>query len=309
MKIIPFLQLVRWKNLVILATTLLILKYSFINVFANETALNHLFFFLYLLSVLFIAAAGYIINDIYDVETDKINKPKKVYINTFFSINQAYIFYLILNTIGVLLGFLLVNYLQKPIFSGFFIIGSFMLYYYSSTLKKIPFMGNLVVAFFISLTLVFLAYFDLILVKTMNYASTNILLFDIIIDFSIFSFMLHLIREIIKDIEDIKGDIKLQMNTLPIYIGIDKTKIILLLLLFILTALVLYFISSYLINYSLVYIYISTTLIIPLFYIFYLVLKAKKPSDFSKISTLLKYCMLFGIIAILLISLTLQNVI
>lgn len=309
MKLSAFFRLIRWKNLVILTTTLLFIKYGFINIFTDEFTLNHLFFFFYLLSVLFIAAAGYVINDIYDIETDIINKPKKVYVSTYFSINQAYTIYFILNITGVILGFIIVNYLQKPIFSGIYILGSFLLYYYSTTLKRIPFIGNFVVAFFISLTLVFLAFFDLILFESEGSLSVNLLLFNIIVDFAIFSFMLHLIREIVKDVEDIDGDKQLNMKTLPIYIGLEKTKIIILLLLFILTVLVVYFMSSYLTNYIVVYGYLSVTLIIPLFYIFYLVLKAKEHSSFAKISSVIKICMITGLIAIPLITLSLLNVI
>ncbi|MDO9262141.1 MAG: prenyltransferase, partial [Flavobacteriaceae bacterium] len=80
MKLWPFLQLIRWKNLVILATTLLIIKFGFINIFTNAYTLDNFRFFILLISTVLISAAGYLINDIHDIETDRINKPNKVYI-------------------------------------------------------------------------------------------------------------------------------------------------------------------------------------------------------------------------------------
>ena len=153
MKILPFLQLIRWKNLVILATTLLIIKFGFINIFTDSFNLDNFRFFILLTSILFITAAGYIINDIYDVETDQFNKPNQIFIGTFFTTNQAYNWYFIFNVLGVLFGFYLANYIQKPIFSSVFIIVSFLLYFYSTTLKKMLLIGNILVATLISLSL------------------------------------------------------------------------------------------------------------------------------------------------------------
>ncbi|MDP2088596.1 MAG: geranylgeranylglycerol-phosphate geranylgeranyltransferase [Flavobacteriaceae bacterium] len=309
MKLLPFLQLIRWKNLVILATALLVIKYGFINVFTDESALNNLQFVLFLCSILLIAAAGYIINDIYDIETDTINKPSKVFIGTVLSINQAYNFYFLFNIIGVILGFLVVNFLQKPIFSSIYIIGSFVLYYYSTTLKRMPVIGNFVVAFFISFTLITLAYFDLILVHNTDNLGFHYLLFELIFEFSIFAFMINFIREIVKDLEDIEGDNYLQMKTLPILIGIKYSKVFIEFLSLLLIIALTYFVISYLQFNSIIFYYFLIFIAFPLFYFCIKLYYSETKSDFNFLSKILKVCMLSGIIAIIFISLSIKNVI
>lgn len=309
MKIIPFLQLIRWKNLVILATTLCVIKFGFINIFTDSFNLDHFRFLVLLFSILFITAAGYIINDIYDVETDLFNKPNKVFIGTILTTNQAYNWYFIFNIIGVLLGFYLANYLQKPVFSSVFIIISFLLYFYSSTLKKMLLIGNLLVATLISLSFLLLGYFDLILKVSLNHLSFHYLLFELIFEFAVFAFFINLIREIVKDIEDIIGDNNLKMKTLPIVIGIKYSKLIVGLLTLLLLILLMYFIINYLQPSSVTYYYFLIAVIFPLLYFCFKLFHSKTKENFNYLSKILKFCMITGVFSILIISLSIKYVI
>ncbi len=308
MKLLSFLQLIRWKNLVILTATLLIIKIGFINQFTANYAFDTLRFFIFLLSSVFITAAGFIINDIQDIETDQINKPTKVFVGKIFSISQSYNWYIIFNVLGVLMGFYLANYLQKPIFSSVPIIISFLLYFYSTTLKKWPFIGNLVVAFLISFSILSLAFFDLILQVKLNDLGFHFMLFEIIFEFSIFAFIINLNREIVKDLEDVEGDKLMQMNTLPILIGLKYTKIIIAFLTLILLIALVFFISSYLPFNTILFYYFIIFLIIPLLYFGLKLYQSKSKTDYSYLSNILKICMLFGIISILFITLSIKNV-
>lgn len=308
MKLWFFLQLIRWKNLVILATTLLILKFCFINIFTEMETLDIFRFFILLMSIVLISAAGYIINDIQDIETDLINKPDKVFVGTVFTMKQSYSWYLILNFLGVLLGFYIANYLQKPIFSSVFIIVSFLLYYYSITLKKWPLIGNIVIGLLVSLSILTLAFFDLILNAKTDDLGFHYLLFELIFEFSIFAFMLNFIREIVKDIEDVPGDKLMQMKTLPILIGLKYSKLIIGFLTLILIIALTYFIISYLPFHTILFYYFIIFITLPLLYFEFKLYHSAAKSDFDYLSKILKFCMLTGIISILLISLTLKNV-
>ncbi|MDH3381268.1 MAG: geranylgeranylglycerol-phosphate geranylgeranyltransferase [Flavobacteriaceae bacterium] len=309
MNYLPFLQLIRWKNLVILAATLLIIKFGFINIFTTNYSLDYLRFVILLASIISIAAAGYIINDIYDIEIDQINKPYKLVIGKVFTISQAYNMYFIFNIFGVLMGFYLANYLEKPIYSGLFIMTSFLLYYYSSTLKKVPLIGNIVVASLIGFCILLCAYFDLIINTSTANLGMHYLLFELILEFSVFAFLINLIREIVKDIEDIKGDKELNIKTLPLLIGIKYSKYVIGLFTLILIISILYFTFSYIPRSSFIFYYFLLAIFLPLLYFIFRLRKSKTKTDYSLLSKILKFCMITGILSILLISLTIKNVI
>jgi 4-hydroxybenzoate polyprenyltransferase len=309
MKCLPFLQLIRWKNLVILASTLLIIKYGFINIFTDNYSLDNFRFIILLISIILIAGAGYIINDIQDIETDKINKPNKIFIGTEFSISQAYNWYFIFNISGVLIGFYLANFLQKPIFSSISIIVSFLLYFYSTTLKSLPLFGNIIVASLISLCIIILAYLDLILNVKLDDFGYHYLLFELIFEFSIFAFLINFIREIVKDIEDIKGDSNLNMKTLPIYIGIKFSKLFIGFLTLLLVIALIYFTINYLPLNTIIFYYFIIAIIFPLIYFAIKLYYSTSKNDYSYLSKILKICMLTGIFSILFITLSIKNVI
>lgn len=304
----PFFKLIRWKNLLILAVTLIIIKVGFIDIFTIHSSLNIPNFLILLASNLFIAAAGYIINDILDVETDKINKPSKVFINNSIPIKLAYNLYFTLNVLGVIGGFYIANFLKFPVLALIPISISYLLYLYSTTLKKVPFIGNLLIASLISLSILTLAFFDLILTENSEILGYHYTLFLVLVDFSIFAFLINLIREIIKDIEDIKGDSLLNMRTLPILAGIKFTKNLLSILVLLLISGVGYFVFKYLPNDTLIFYYFIISIIAPLLYLLIKLQKATLKSDYNFLSLLLKIIMVFGTFAILLISLTIKNV-
>ena len=78
---ISFFQLIRYKNLLMVLLTMILTKYALINSFISDPSLTSIDFIILSLSILFITAGGYIINDLYDIEADTINKPLKVYIS------------------------------------------------------------------------------------------------------------------------------------------------------------------------------------------------------------------------------------
>ncbi len=173
------------------------------------------------LSTVLIAAAGYIINDYYDVKIDLINKPDRVVVGKSIRRRYALLFHWALSISGVAMGFLL----SWKIAAINFFCG-FLLWWYSNFLKRKPFVGNVAVALLTGLSI----YVVGVLFDPFN---------KLIALYSFFSFFITIVREIIKDMEDLKGDNTFGCQTLPIVWGIRKTKtLIYLLVLFHLLAIV-----------------------------------------------------------------------
>ncbi len=164
-------------------------------------------FFVPMFSVLLIAGAGYVINDYYDQSIDAVNKPEKRWIGTKISEKNALRFYFSLNFLAISL------VIFHPIFLVWNIFFGFILWIYARFLKKMPFIGNLVVAFCVS---------GAVWTIQIPYVEIE----PKIVFFSIFAWFSNLIREIIKDFEDECGDKIQDSRTLPIVLGHRHTKIL-----------------------------------------------------------------------------------
>lgn len=292
MQLSAFLNLIRWKNLLLIVYIQILIKYLFFPNFSVTTNLNLFYFSIFLLAILCITAAGYIINDILDVETDKINKPSKVFITTVFTKENARKWYLYLNTFGISLGIAISLKIQKPSLSFIFFGTTLLLYYYSKKLKSLPLIGNLTVASLITLNVLLLAIFDVN--PTSKNTNYNFVITTILI-IAFFAFFINLIRELIKDIEDIDGDYKLKMNTLPILIGRRRTKSIITILCAFSLLLLVFFSTIFASEYKIISLYTIAFIIIPMFYITLKITKIKSKKKLHKISSLLKLVMFFGI--------------
>ena len=237
-KILAILKLIRFNNLVIITLIQLFIKYFIINVFLDYYSLNNLYWIIYLFALISIIAAGYIINDICDIETDNINKPNRLIINNIISESFARKIYIGLNIFGLSLGFIVSYLVNHPLYSFIFLFFAFSLYKYSTKYKRYCFIGNLQIAFLTSLSVLNIILFDL-MTKDCQNSNGYIIIIKVIAIYAIFSFTTTLIREIIKDIEDIKGDSIRGLQTMPIIIGIKKSKSIVI----IITALTIILIS------------------------------------------------------------------
>lgn len=162
--------------------------------------------YLIVISTVLITAAGYMINDYYDVKIDYVNRPHEVVVGKVIKRRVVILLHSLLNFAGVGLG-----YLVSPRIGMINFMAAFLLWLYSNRLKREPFIGNLTVAFLTGLSIYLLAF----------YFQKNELL---VLTYAIFAFFINLIREIIKDIEDRPGDRKHGCRTLPIVIGFRKTK-------------------------------------------------------------------------------------
>lgn len=204
-----FLRLVRIVNLLIMALTQYLTaiflvgpKHDWLRIVKNPEL------FLLVFSSCMIAGAGYIINDYYDVKIDAINKPSKVVIDRIIRRREAILLHFIFTFFGILTS-LVVSYKIGLVT----LCAAVVLWYYSNDMKRRMLTGNLAVAALTGLAVMIVALF---------YHKNYYLVFV----FSMFSILASIIREIIKDMEDMKGDQSFGCNTLPIVLGVRKAKIV-----------------------------------------------------------------------------------
>ncbi|MBK0368984.1 geranylgeranylglycerol-phosphate geranylgeranyltransferase [Flavobacterium agrisoli] len=299
-----YLQLVRYQNLLLLAFMQLVFRFGFMAYQNSPLALSDFNYILLVISTVLIAAAGYVINNIFDQESDTINKPQNVVVGKSITEAAAYNIYFVLNISGVALGFYLANIIGKPSLASLFILVAAALYFYATTLKQILIVGNIVVASLLAFSVIIIGVFDL-------YPVTNIInqlqmksLFSILMDFAFFAFLINFLREIVKDMEDVKGDYNQGLQTLPIIIGISRTAKLVFLVALVPFLLLLFYIKDYFVanNLFLVAIYAFVCILAPLLYFMVKICVAKTTSDFHHLSTVLKWIIFFGILGVLVIS-------
>lgn len=291
-----------------LAFMQVLFRYAFLKQQNIPLALADWQYGLLVLSTVLLAAAGYVINDIFDVATDSINKPSKVIIGKGISETKAYNIYIGLNITGVAIGFYLSNVILRPSFATIFILIASLLYFYSTSLKQIMIVGNFIVALLLALSVIIIGIFDLFPATNAENQAQMASLFSILIDYALFAFMINFIREIVKDIEDVNGDYNQGMNTLPIAIGNSRAAKIALGFAVIPFILSLLYINEYFMQNKL---YIATlygfaTVLAPLLYFIVKIFTAKTQKEFHHLSTVLKLILFFGILSILVITLNIK---
>lgn len=231
-------------------------------------------------STILIAAAGYIINDYYDVKIDLINKPERVVIGKSITRRYAIFFHTALSFLGVALG-LLINWKVGAI--NF--VCAFLLWLYSNNLKRQPLIGNVVVSFLTGLSVFILVFL---------YEQ----LFPLVVAYSLFAFFMTLIREVVKDMEDVKGDNSFGCKTLPIVWGIRKTKLFLYAVTAVFSATVVWM-DFFQLGIPLVY--FVPLLFLPMAVLMVRLVPADTKSQFYQLSQLCKVIMLLGIVSMIFV--------
>ena len=270
------LVLVRWKNLLIIGVSqystsyFLIPSSKFYNIITDIQLLTLSF------STILIAAAGYIINDYYDIKIDYVNKPQRVVVGSFFKRRSIIIMHATFNTLGIL-GGLWISWevgLINTLAAG-------LLWLYSNLLKRLPLLGNLTVAALTGMSVfIVYIYFRQSLFLLAAYAS--------------FAFFISLIREIIKDMEDIEGDKKFDCKTLPLVIGLRKTKVVI----YVVSGLFLLGVALLLEREQNIW-WVFSGLVLMLGWLNYRLFMADKNIDYSRLSSLSKQIMILGLVSMI----------
>jgi len=303
------LQLIRFPNLVIVALTQALIYFIvFLPAFreVNITPdLDFLHLFLLIFSTLCIAAGGYIINDILDLEIDQINKPEKTIIGNQISIKSANQLY----WVSILFGFLISIYLaiktnNLPLLS-LYPVAVLLLYLYSKYFKKSILVGNVIVSLFCAFVagIIWVAERNTFhAFQEIDLKKANDLQFVLLIYLG-FAFLATMFREIVKDLEDQEGDTIGNCKTLPIIGGTKTAKIVAFTFGVALVGMLVYLCQVLLqtANYWALG-FVTLAVFFPLFYSFYLLWKTKTQADFHKISQLAKGIMLMGLVLLFLIA-------
>ncbi|GAB4012333.1 geranylgeranylglycerol-phosphate geranylgeranyltransferase [Spirosoma migulaei] len=274
-----FLRLIRVQNLLIVVLTLLLARLFLVG--PRQDSLRLLVdngIWLLAFSTVCIAAAGYIINDYFDVKIDLINKPERVIIGRYLKRRVAMGIHQALNVIGCLIGL----YLSKWVFLADVLAVS-LLWFYSANFKRQPLIGNIVVSLLTALSFIVLAIYY-------RHNTTMLLIY------ALFSFGISLIREIIKDMQDIRGDARFGCRTIPIVWGLRRTKYLLYVLIGVFVC-TLFFFAGSLHNSRLISIFLL--LLLPIGWLIYRLVLADTRREFGYLSNLCKLIMLLGVMSMI----------
>lgn len=288
-RLTAFLRLIRIGNILIMLLTMMLAYYCLSGYLLPSDLLHKKFLYL-VLATLLTAAGGYIINDYYDVKLDLVNKPGKVIVGNVIPRRWAMLLHVWFNIVAIGLGLLISPRVAFAVFA----CGASLLLY-SVYFKKQFLSGNLLIAAMSAFVIFILRLFD-----------RDMPLQPVLV-YSIFAFSITVIREIIKDTEDVKGDRQFDCKTLPIVIGMRRTRQVLLWLTS--AMIVLVFCSIFIASGSFPFphdysrmgyiFYMVLCVIVPLGIITWLLAIADVKKDFSRLSLLTKLVMLTGMLSMI----------
>ena len=313
-----YLKLIRVPNLLFLALTQFLMYWAVIvpilGLYGLEASIGRELITL-ILATVSITAGGYVINDYFDTKIDAVNRPEKVIVGKIIDKTKVMRFYQGLTAFGIGCGLGFALMARNTTLAFIFLVIPGLLWFYSSNYKRMFMIGNLAVAFCAMLSVLIVALAEVAFLQThiaflkdsfilygCNAFSPNLWqsvsqIYTWIGGFALFAFVLTWIREIIKDMEDERGDREVECRTMPIKWGITNTKIFLLVLTS-LTIVVLFIVGNFIIPFDgmLSVWYINIAVIAPLVVLEYLIFKAETPADFRQASTLTKIIMLMGVL-------------
>lgn len=292
---LAYLKILRPVNLLLIVLAQFLLKYTLLEPSGVSLSLSSASFALFVLAMILVAAGGNVINDIYDVNIDKINKPSKVYVGSRISEKKAFNYYMVLTIMGVGIGFYVSNSVDKPALNVLFIGTAALLYAYASSLKSLVLVGNVIISALVALSLLLLLIFDIYPSLNETDRIEQLQLSGVIWYYAVAAFYINLIREIVKDIQDVNGDKNGGRNSIPIMLGIDRsTKLVFVLGLFAFFMVVLF--SYYeLYQHSFLLFYFLCLLGGTLLLFCIKSWNAEKPKHYTTLSLLLKIVLLIGI--------------
>jgi 4-hydroxybenzoate polyprenyltransferase len=314
----PALQIVRLTrplNLLIIALTMWLMRdyvlRPLVEVNGFELQLPLKYFILLVLSTVLIAAAGNVINDYFDQRTDRINKPRDIIVGVHVKRRVAMVIHQVLNLVGLIVVFYVAWKIGhwKLSIVHFFAAGA--LWFYSVQFKRELIVGNVLVAILAGLVPLLVGIYEIpLLIKTYGAEVTAYFemtrpdedpaiyfkyMFYFIIGYSVFAFLLNLIREIQKDMADVKGDMRIGARTIPLVYGIKNgKKVTAVLIVFTMVALVV--LQQKVVSDTTSLIYLSIAILVPLLISLWYNHRAVRRPEFVKAGNFLKLAMLGGIL-------------
>ncbi len=301
-KVKAFIILIRLPNLIFIVLTQLLVWFSLIRPLVIKQHLHHLvlnegLLLLLALSTMLIAAAGYMINDYFDIGIDAINKPQRVTIEKVFKRRTIIVWHVVLNILALLMAAYISLYYLQLRYLVLQFISIFLLLVYSTTFKRKLLIGNLTISFLTALSLLSVAIYE------PGFPLSDVSLYTVRIywTYILFAFLITFSREVIKDIEDIKGDDTQYCKTIPLVWGIQTAKnfvyaLIVSLLMILVVVCVFQKDMHFTVTGS------TCLLLLSLLYVVYKIQQATKTIHFHKISIYLKWITLVGILSMICYS-------
>ncbi len=297
------IHIIRPYNLGIIAATMLVILFKYLDEL-NESYWYHAV--LLIIPAILTAAAGYVVNDIFDIETDKINKPEGRLVGIKISISKAWLLYALINLVSILLAFMFdisklmskgymfgeaigAEHIWAYRYTWISLLIKILLFVYSWKLKGTPLFGNILVASCSSAVIACCSF----LIKFETQAGIFVYF-----GYIIFSFIITMMRELVKDVQDVPGDESAGYKTYPVIAGIKGTKVLVYAFSFIEILMCgLYSFLAWGLD-----LYVSSIVMglitLSLFYFINTISRAKEPADFGRASKFLKYVMFVGVLNI-----------
>ena len=302
--IVAFLKVIRLPNLFFLALTQTLFQvciyYPLYKGFIPGNDLRN--FLLLMGGSLFIAAAGYIINDYFDINIDEVNKPHRMVVDRQISRRWAIAWHFMLSFSGIVLTALALPVLNKWYLLVANVLCVVLLWFYSTTLKRKLLIGNLLISLLTAWTILIIFFSKVSLGAAFEErAPGQAKFFRFAFLYAGFAFVITLIREAIKDVEDREGDARYGCHTMPIVWGVNVTKMYAAIWLIILVATLLV-IQVYILQFGwwLAVVYCLTAIIFPLGWLARDLFRARSTPDYRRLSGLTKVIMLTGILSMIL---------
>ncbi len=304
-----FFKLIRWPNLLMTAVAISLHWHFLLNLQLKSAHVLPNFDWVGILLLSFdftlVMGAGYVINDIYDQKIDKINKGSKQILGQYISSSHAKLIYVLLNTIAILISLYIGFQYAVLRYCYWLPFGIISLYIYSAYLKKAPFVGNLLIAVLCGAVLWLPYLLEIPVLISVNPVLKNQVFYQFL-GCGLVASLLSLAREITKDQADLRGDQAQGARTLPIVLGAPTTnRIILICNVLVVLVLGIIIAKQWIKNLSLSMIFISV--VVPLIYISYVLIRKNEPQQYHQISDWYKVIMILGMI-LLPISLSTNNI-
>lgn len=303
------MQLIRWSNLFFLGALIYVMEKWVVVPILDDVAFGEqLPWYIVLLiavATILIAAGGYVINDYFDIKIDRINRPDQLIVSQHISKESAMRLSIILSGMGMACGLVVAWLLRSSTIGILFAIIPGLLWFYSSSYKRLLIVGNVTIALLSALSpmMVAIANVAQLQLKYSSILPYTTLEHDIyawVGGFSLFAFLLTWIREIVKDLQDQMGDRELECHSMPIVWGNTVTKIVVTALIVLTTALIVWLWYSVLpfdrtwSSFSTRY--IALGILIPLWGALWLLWAAKIPSDYRTCQQVIKLTMFLGML-------------
>ena len=308
MKLISaFFRLVRLPNLFFIVLTQSLFYYCIlmpVMAAAGETRL-HLYplaFWLLVLSSVLIAAAGYIINDYFDLNIDQVNKPESIVVQKFIRRRSAIIWHMSFSIAGVLLAFYIGIKIGNWILGFANLVCVLLLWVYSTTFKRKLLIGNIIISLLTAWVVLVLYFCELSVLQLRDpvYRHQITSVFKLAILYGGYAFIISLIREVVKDIEDREGDARYGCHTMPIVWGVDASKgFIAIWLIILIITIGLVIVYAVMKGWWIGSVYSILFILFPLLNISRALYKANEIKDYHKLSSQIKMVMLSGILSMI----------